>query len=117
MRSRIVYIESKANGLSGPARIGRVMFSRSGRSLYYCGRQFQRLRSPGFKANYFDVKNGEEYWISGCKHAGGDRLYPGTVDIDDDVREEYGTEIRRMRVAPKHTNMQCRANMGARQPQ
>ena len=30
MKSRIMYIESKAGGLTGPARIGRVTFSKSG---------------------------------------------------------------------------------------
>ena len=35
MRSRIMYVESKAEGLSGPARIGRVTFSKTGRTLYY----------------------------------------------------------------------------------
>ena len=94
MRPRIMYIESKADGLSGPARIGRVTFSRSGRSVYYAGRTFQRMSIPGFKSNYFDVETGEEYWISGCKKRGGDSLYGTTIEIDDDVREEYWTTIR-----------------------
>ena len=38
MRSRIMYIESKAEGLSGPARIGRVTFNRTGRTLYSLGK-------------------------------------------------------------------------------
>ena len=96
MRSRVMYIESKANGLSGPARIGRVTFSKSGRSLYYRGRLFHRLGGQGFKANYFDAETGEEYWISGCKKAGGDTLYGGTIAIDDDVREEYWATIRKL---------------------
>lgn len=29
-----MYIASKANGLSGPARIGRVSFSKTGRTVY-----------------------------------------------------------------------------------
>jgi hypothetical protein len=28
--------------------------------------------------------------------AGGDRLYAGTIEIDDDVRDEYWSEIRRL---------------------
>jgi hypothetical protein len=32
-RTRIMYIESKAEGLNGPARIGRVTFNRTGRTL------------------------------------------------------------------------------------
>ena len=43
MRSRIVYIESKGEGLSGPARIGRVPFNRTGRTLYT---ETNRFRAP-----------------------------------------------------------------------
>lgn len=97
MKSRIMYIERKSgNALSGPARIGRVTFSQTGKTLYYKGRKFQSLRGFGYKSNYFDVNSGEFYWISGCKKRGGDRLYPGLIDIDDDVREEYWSEIRGM---------------------
>jgi hypothetical protein len=95
MKSRIMYIESKAGDISGPARIGRVAFSKSGKSVHYGGRTFQTLAGRGFKANYFDVETGEEYWISGCKKNGGDRLYGGTVEIDEDVAEEYWGTIRK----------------------
>ncbi len=95
MKSRVMYIENKADGISGSSRIGRVSFSKSGRSLYYQGRQFQSLKGRGFKANYVDVQSGEEYWISGCKTGGTDRLYPGTTEIDPDVAEEYWNEIRK----------------------
>lgn len=91
-----MYIECKANGLSGWARIGRVRFSKTGKTLYYNGRVLESLGGRGFKANYFDVATGEEFWISGCKKRGGDRLYGGVVTIDDDVREEYWTTIRRV---------------------
>ena len=94
MRSRIMYIERKGSEISGPARIGRVTFSKSGKSLYYQGRRFHTLSGGGFKANYFDWESGEHYWISGCKKRGGDRLYAGKIEIDDDVREEYWNEIR-----------------------
>jgi hypothetical protein len=98
MRSRIMYIESKAEGLNGPARIGRVTFNRTGRTLYYRGRSFQSLKGSGFKANYFDTGTGDAYWISGPRRDGLDRLYGKSalvVEIDDDVREEYWTEIRK----------------------
>ena len=91
-----MYIESKATGLTGEARIGRVSFSKTGRTLYYRGRAFQSLRGAGFKANYYDIATGEEYWISGPRRDGADRLYgePVPVEIDEDVREEYWTQIR-----------------------
>lgn len=96
MQSRIMYIEDKSGGLTGPARIGRVSFSKTGRTLYYRDRSFQSLKGAGFKANYYDVETGEEFWISGPRRDGGDRLYGEaiTVEIDDDVRAEYWTEIR-----------------------
>ena len=39
---------------------------------------------------------GAEFWISGCKKRGGDRLYGGVIEIDEDVREEYWVSIRGM---------------------
>jgi hypothetical protein len=93
---RIMFIESKAEGLNGPARIGRVTFSRTGATLYYKGKEFGRLGGRGFKANYSDG-SGEQYWISGPRRDGADRLYKSNwpVEIDEDVREEYWTEIRK----------------------
>jgi len=91
-----MYIEYKGNdGISGPARIGRVTYSKTGKSLYYRGRLFLSLKGKGFKSNFFDAESGEHYWISGCKRDGTDRLYSGTVEIDDDVREEYWRDIRK----------------------
>jgi hypothetical protein len=94
---RIMYIEGKAGGLTGDARIGRVTFSKTGRTLYYRGHTFQSLKGAGFKSNYYCVETGEDYWISGPKRRGGDALYGGgtPTQIDDDVREEYWREIRR----------------------
>jgi hypothetical protein len=89
-----MYIEQK-DGISGPATIGRVSYSKSGKSVYYRGRLYQSLKGIGFKANFFDAETGEHYWISGCKKDGTDRLYSGTVEIDEDVREEYWTDIRK----------------------
>jgi hypothetical protein len=94
--ARIMYIERKAGELTGEARIGLVRFSRSGGTLYYRGQRFQSLKGAGFKANYFDVDSGEEYWISGPRRDGCDRLYGERlpVEIDGDVQGEYWTKIR-----------------------
>lgn len=89
-----MYIECKSEGLNGWGRIGRVGFSKTGRTLFYQGKSFQSLKG-GYKANFYDLETGEHYWISGPKKAGGDRLYgaPG-VEIDEDVRQEYWSAIR-----------------------
>jgi hypothetical protein len=90
-RSKVMYIEDKSGGLEGEARIGRVYFSKSGKTLYYRGQKFQSLKGSGFKANYFDVESGNHLWISGPRKDLNDRLYGGNrgVEIDKDAHEEY----------------------------
>jgi hypothetical protein len=92
-----MYIERKAGELTGAARIGRVTFSKTGKTLYYQGKKFRSLKGRGFKSNYVEVESGEDYWISGPRRDGQDRLYGERqpIEIDEDVREEYWTEIRR----------------------
>jgi hypothetical protein len=99
MPSRIMYVELKSGQNDrGPARIGRVHFSRTHRTLYYQGKRFQSMLGQGCFSNFFDLETGKRYWISGCKKKGQDRHWAGggPVSIDDDVREEYWTEIRRL---------------------
>jgi len=98
MKSRIMYIESKSEGLNGSARIGRVTFSKTGATLNYAGKSFQSLKGAGFKSNYFDVETGEHYWISGPRKDGQDRLYTSNipVEVDEDVYDEYWSQIRGM---------------------
>ena len=93
---RIMYIECKAGSLTGSARIGRVTLSKSGRTLYYRGLTFQSLKGAGFKSNYYCLETGVDYWISGPKRRGGDRMYGSVlpVEIDQDVRAEYWRDIR-----------------------
>jgi hypothetical protein len=93
-KTRIMYIEYKGDGLVGPARIGRVTYSKSGKSLTYREKEFGSLKGTGIKANFWDPETGDQYWISGCKKDGLDSLYPNKVEIDEDVREEYWTKIR-----------------------
>ena len=91
-----MYVENKAGSLNGRGRIGRVSFSKTGRTLYYDEKSFQSLKG-GYKANYYDLESGEEYWISGCHKDGGDRLYGGGgTPIDEDVRREYWSLIRNL---------------------
>lgn len=96
-KTRIMYIEDKSAGLNGPARIGRVTYSKTGQSIYYGGRTFQRLGGDGFKTNYFDADTGDHFWISGPRKDGLDRLSPSSsmpVEIDPDVHDEYWSDIR-----------------------
>ena len=94
-KTRIMYIERKGDdGLLGDARIGRVTVLNKGKQLRYQNRKFSTLRGRGFKSNYYDVETREHYWISGCRKDGRDALYSTTAEIDEDVREEYWTEIR-----------------------
>lgn len=106
-RSRIMYIEYKGGGLAGDARIGRVMFSKTGKTLHYQGKSFSSLKGEGYKANYRDDETGEEYWISGPRKDGGDTLYPGVVAIDEDVREEYWNEVRGLPDRVNDTSYRC----------
>lgn len=89
-KTKIMYIEDKA---SGDARIGRVTYSKSDRSVYYRDREFVPFQ--GFKSNFLDTEARTEFWISGPKRRGGDRLFgSAAVAIDGDVRVEYWTSIR-----------------------
>lgn len=97
-----MYIELKesnkildSGSLSNIARIGKVTFSKTGKTIYYDGKSFQSLKGRGFKANYFDIDTNKEYWISGCRKDGLDRLYNERlpIGIDENVREEYWLNI------------------------
>jgi hypothetical protein len=96
-KTRIMYIELKSgHGDCGPARIGRVSFSKSGKTIHYQGKSFRSCKGGGIGANYYDVETSEEYWISGPKKNGQDRHWAGSgsVAIDPDIAEEYWTTIR-----------------------
>ena len=85
-----MYVELKSDQSdSGPAWIGRVRTSKTGRTLYYRDRELQRRH--GISGNYVDIKTGEEFWISGVKKDGKDRHWAGggPVEIDPDVLDEY----------------------------
>jgi hypothetical protein len=89
-----MYIELKSGfNDDGPAWIGRVSFSKTGRSLYYRGRTLQRMQ--GGQGNYADAETGEQFWISGVKRNRQDRHWAGSgpVEVDEDAREEYESLI------------------------
>lgn len=107
MKTRVMYIERKSgHNDDGLARIGRVTFSQTGRTIYYNGKSFQACKGLGIGANYFDIDTGDEYWISGPKKNGQDRHWAGSgaVEIDDDVIEDYWQTVRGS-PPPKAPNM------------
>lgn len=116
VKQQIMYIEAKP-GLTGPARIGRVQLSKTGRTLYYAGQKFQSLKGAGFKANYFNVETGVEYWISRCRKDGQDTLYPGTVQIDEEVRDEYWLSIRERPDRVQDSEFRSESKYSKRRPQ
>lgn len=87
---RIMYVENKS---SGEGRIGWVEMTRTHRTYRYDGRSLLKTKS-GYKYNCIDVDTKEHFWVSGPKKNGQDRLYGGVVEIDEDAREEYWSEIR-----------------------
>jgi hypothetical protein len=107
-KTRIMYIE-RGGGLAGPGRIGRVSFSKTGRTVYYHGRTLRSLNGCGYKTTHFDTKTGREYWISGPRKDGQDTFYPGEVKVDEDVREEYWTEIRKQ---PTNVHLKAFRSLG-----
>ena len=93
-----MYIENKSRELIAEARIGKVKFSKTKKSIHYKEQTFQSLKGVGFKSNYYDIDTEEEYWISGCKKDGTDRLYGERlpIHIDEDIQEEYWKVIRNL---------------------
>jgi len=88
----ILYIELKS-GYSddGPAWIGRVKYSKTGQTVYFNNKGFQK--HAGISGNFIDIETGEEYWISGVKKNGEDRHWAGSgkVMIDRKAVEAYLT--------------------------
>jgi len=102
MKPRVMFIELKTHGGghddNGPAWISRVMFSKTGKMIYWRDKKLKRATIRGGCGNHVDVDSGDEYWVSGPKKNGQDR-YPWAgekIRIDPDVREEYWTEIRKL---------------------
>lgn len=96
VQDRVMYVELKTGfNDDGPAWIGRVRFSKTGRTVYYRGRTLRRKPSGGGPGNHYDVETGEEFWISGVKKDRTDRHWAGSgaVHVDDDARDEYERDI------------------------
>jgi len=69
---------------NGPAWIGYVQQSKSGRTLYFNGRGLMKLkgqRRGEAGGNYIDMETGESFWVSGVKLNGDDRHWAGSGKI------------------------------------
>ena len=61
-RKEIMYIELKTGfDDNGPAWIGKVEYSKSGKTIYFDDKAFQSLEGSGIAGNYFDVETREEF--------------------------------------------------------
>ncbi len=89
---RLLYFENKSAQIDGEwARIGYGEFSKSGKSIYYRGRELRKIKRGGFSGNYLDIATNEEYWVSGVKKLGNNshRCYPLDPTVDEDALEDY----------------------------
>lgn len=90
MKSDIVYVEIKTGtNHNGKAWIGKCFFSKSGQTIYFNGKVLQK--GQGISSNYFDIENGNGYWISGVKKNGEDRhkFGNGLIKIDEIIIADY----------------------------
>jgi hypothetical protein len=79
------YIELKSGHHdNGPAWIGYVTPSKTGRTLYFNGRALMKLkgqRRAESGGNYVDMATGESFWVSGVKKNGEDRHWAGSGKV------------------------------------
>ena len=92
MRTEIKYLELKSGFFgNGPAWIGLVSFSKSGKTIYFDGKAFQRMGSARIQGNFMDIESGNEYWISGVKKDLSDRhkFGGGKILVEKRILSEY----------------------------
>jgi hypothetical protein len=90
-KKRLMYVENKEGLIDGfPARIGWVTFSKTGKSVYYRGKELHKT-TQAVRGNFFDALTHEEYWVSGVKKRGSNAHYAESISvvIDDDAKDEY----------------------------
>jgi hypothetical protein len=79
------YIELKSgHSDNGPAWIGYVTPSKTGRTLYFNGRGLMKLkgqRRGDSGGNYVDMETGQSFWVSGVKKNGEDRHWAGSGKV------------------------------------
>jgi hypothetical protein len=86
------YIELKSGHAdNGPAWIARVNASKSGRTVYFNGMALKKASGGGVSGNHYDLRTGQEYWVSGVKRNAFDRHWAGSgvIKIEESVVAEY----------------------------
>jgi hypothetical protein len=94
-----MYIELKTGFAdNGPAWIGYVITSKSGKSMYFNGRALRKIS----RGRYADVETKEVYWVSGVKKNGADRHWAGRGKVLVEARavDEYLAIIGERKLAP-----------------
>lgn len=92
LNRRLMYVENKDGDVDGAsARIGWVEFSKTGKTVYYRGRELTSVGGTGIRGNFMDVATHEEYWVSGVKRRGSNthRAENVAVMIDPDAIDAY----------------------------
>jgi hypothetical protein len=79
----------------GVARIGRVTFSKTGRTIYYHGKSLQSLNGAGFKGNFMTSKVEKGIGFLAQRKTVLMDFAGRPTPIDPDVREQYCTIIRK----------------------
>jgi hypothetical protein len=79
------YVELKSgHSDNGPAWIGFVTPSKTGRTLYFNGRALMKLKGAERAesgGNYIDMETGDSFWVSGVKKNGRDRHWAGSGKV------------------------------------
>jgi hypothetical protein len=89
------YVELKSgHSDNGPAWIGYVTPSKSGRTLYFNGHALLKLKGQRREAsggNYIDVQTSQSFWVSGVKKNREDRHWAGSgrVLVEAAALSEY----------------------------
>ncbi len=88
MKPELKYIELKTGYAdNGPAWIGYVEYSKSGKTVYFNDKAFGGNGHGGCS----DIESGEIYWITGVKKDGNNRhqFGNGIIQIEESAIEEY----------------------------
>ncbi|WP_052123445.1 hypothetical protein [Flavobacterium beibuense] len=89
MKPQIKYIELKSGySDNGPAWIGLVTFSKTGRTVYFNGKAFKSLKAKGISGNHYDLETGEEYLTIINRDELNLSKYTITEVITNDIKEQ-----------------------------